>query len=447
MTVFKACDIRGVYPDELDEGFAHDLGRAVGTLMDEGAAVVGGDVRRSTPGLQAAVIEGLMEAGREVIDLGTVPTPVFYFALPHLSAAGGVMVTASHNPGRYNGFKLMLSHLPITTQEVEKVRQVMEEGSFASGQGCTNSADVLPDYLGALRELAPRADGLKLVADLAGGCAALTAPQLLAEMGADLSLLHAEVDPTLTVRDPNPVVAGGLADLREAVPAAGADLGVAFDGDGDRVAFVDDRGEIVPGDAASVLLIRHLLAQQAGAHVVHDIKCSAVVPEAVQERGGVPIMERSGYAFIKRRMIEADALFGCEMSGHYFYWSLNGGDDGLYTALIMCDVLRRAGRPLSALAASVPRYTTTPDLRIPYDVGRIPELMQEVRAHLTHAEVCDLDGVRADYGDGWALLRPSVTEPIVTLRFEAHSDGRLREIVSDFLTPAPDLREQVLERL
>ena len=447
MSVFKACDIRGLYPQELDESFARDLGRAVGTLIAEGPAVVGGDVRQSTPGLQAAVGEGLVEAGRRVLDLGTVPTPAFYFALPHLGAAGGVMVTASHNPGQYNGFKLMLSPMPITTEEVEQVRRVMEERRFAAGEGSWASEDILPGYLDELRALAGPVAGIKLVADLGGGCAVLTAPRLLVEMGAELTLLYAAIDPTLSVRNPNPAIAGALTDLRQAVRASGADLGVAFDGDGDRVAFVDDRGEIVPPDVASVLLIRHLLAGQPEAPVVYDIKCSAIVPEAVRAQGGVPLRERSGYAFIKRRLLEADAAFGCEASGHYFYRALRGGDDGLYSALVMCDVLCRAGQPLSALAAGVLRYVTTPDLRIPYPVDRIPELMAAVKAHLTHVEVSELDGVRADYGDGWGLLRPSVTEPIVTLRFEARSQQRLREIASDFLGPAPELRQEVLERL
>jgi phosphomannomutase/phosphoglucomutase len=380
-----------------------------------------------------------------------VPTPAWYFALQHLRAGSGVMVTASHNPARYNGFKLQLGEWPVSEEQIAEVRRLVERGEFATGKGSLQRQDILPAYTADRRGILPRADGLTVVADFGGGAACLTAPELMAGQGANLVPLHDQVDPTLSVRNPNPAVPEHLTDLRQAVREHGADLGVAFDGDGDRVAFVDQRGEPLEADVASVLFVRHLLGARNSDYVtveqvVHDIKCSAIVPDAVRAGGAEPIMERSGYSFMRRRMMETRALLGCEASGHFFFRALDGGDDGVYAALLLCDVLRRAGKPLSKLVAAVPRYVTTPDLRIPYDLARAPELLERVRSGAS-GEVSELDGVRAQYAEGWALLRASITEPVVTLRFEAKSREALQEIVADFLAAAPELREAVAERL
>ena len=461
MSVFKACDIRGAYPDELDETFYADVGRAVGTLLRHGAeapsVAAAGDVRRSTPTLRAALIDGLVATGCRVHDLGIVPTPVAYFAANRLHADGLAIVTASHNPAGDNGLKLRLGPMPITIEEMARVEQTLASRRFAAGRGSVRPVSVEDEYIAWLCSNAELGGGLRFVLDCGNGGYSDLAPRVLRRLGCNAVELFCTPDGTFPNRPPNPAVPGNLGALRAAVKDAGAAFGVALDGDGDRCAIVDDAGRSLTGDQAIILLARHILSsplpsgegarrgEGEGEKVVCDIKCSKAVFDAVAACGATPLLERSGHTFIKARMITENARFGGELSGHFFYRELGGGDDGLYTCLRVAELARKSPQRLSALVDAMPHYAVTPDLRVPYAAADGPERLEQIAAS-ADGEVVRLDGVRVAYPEGWALARCSVTEPLLTFRFEAY-EGSPRRIAERFLASAPDLRRLVLERL
>lgn len=451
MSIFKACDVRGVYGEDLTEEEALRIGRAVGTVLrqrhpgTQPRIVVGGDVRLSTPALKAAMVEGLQRTGLAVLDVGIVPTPVFYFARLHLSTMAGVMVTASHNPPAFNGFKIVLDELPITPEELQHLRDLTLQQNFLTGPGTVETREVVEEYRRFLRSLAapvsPQQPPFRLAVDCGHGCYSHLAPAVCREVGYEVEELFCEPDGTFSSRPPNSAVAENLSALCARVLVVSADLGVAFDGDGDRVSFVDERGRVVSSDAAAVLLARHELAHAPGGKVVHDIKCSQLLREAVQSAGGLPLMEKSGHTFIKARMITEQAVFGAEISGHFFYARLHGGDDGLYSALRMAEVLRASGRSLGSLVDELPTFHTTPDLRIPWDGDA--QVLETLAAAFPPERVSRLDGVRVQFDDGWGLARLSVTEPLITLRFEARTAERLSALIREFLQPVPELARRL----
>jgi phosphomannomutase/phosphoglucomutase len=442
VSIFKACDIRGVYGRDLTEETIHRIGRAMGTLIGPKSVVVGGDVRLSTPSLKAALVSGLVESGARVIDTGIVPTPAFYFAKDHLNADAGAMVTASHNPPEHNGLKLVLGPLPITEEELRTVRDLSAKGEFTAESGSVREVNIIPSYISFIHRVAPggaRAHSSTIILDCGNGCYSDIAPGVFRDFGYGIEELFCTPDGGFPNRHPNSAIAEHLHELRRRVLAEGADLGVAFDGDGDRVSFVDDKGRFLSSDKAIIILSRHIPADNPNQKVIYDVKCSSAVAESVSRAGGLPIAERSGHAFIKARMISEDAAFGGELSGHYFYRELHGGDDGLYTALVMADILSGSGNKLSEIADAIPEYATTPDIRIPFDGDR-EQIIERIASCFPPEEVSRLDGVKINFGDGWGLARVSVTEPAITLRFEAVSENRLREIVDRFLDPVPEIR-------
>jgi len=443
MSVFKACDIRGVYGEELDDRFALELGRAVGTKSNGGSIVVAGDVRPSTGPLRTALIRGLVEAGCRVIDVGVVATPVFYFALRHLGADGGVMVTASHNPPHYNGFKLMFGAYPITGDDLLTLQQLMESrGPYRQGRGRVEHRDIVPEYESfLLRQFKPDGTIGPVVVDAGNGCLGEIAPRVLRSLGYEVSELYCELDGGFPNRPPNPSVAANLIDLRQKILAERASLGVAYDGDGDRVIFVDESGRVLPADRVFVLFIRDRLQRYPGSAVVYDIKCSSVVTEEIEKAGGVALMQKSGHAFIKRSLLERHAILGGEVSGHYFFREL-GGDDALYATLFLLDIIRRARITLGRLMETVPEYPITPDIRLPCPSDRARAILRKLETTFAgKAKISKVDGVRITWPDGWALARISVTEPLLTLRFEARTEERLEEIRREVCERVPALAE------
>jgi phosphomannomutase / phosphoglucomutase len=448
MSIFKACDIRGVYGRELTDEMVYRIGRSVGTMLGRKSVIVGGDVRTSTPSLKSALIGGLVESGALVIDIGIVPTPAFYFAKRHLDADAGVMVTASHNPPEFNGLKLALGPLPITAEELQRIRDLSEKGEFTSVTGGVRESDIIPSYISFIQSTAPRPAGVpssKTIIDCGNGCYSGIAPDVFRRFGYQVEELFCTPDGTFPNRNPNSAVAEHLTALSSKMRGSGAALGIAFDGDGDRVSFVDERGRFLNSDKAIVILSNHILSDNTDQKVIYDLKCSSVVPEAISRARGIPVPERSGHAFIKTRMIAEDAAFGAELSGHYFYRELGGGDDGLYSALLMAGMLTRSGRSLSELADEVPEYATTPDIRVPYEGDR-HEVIERIASAFSPDSVSRLDGVRVVFPCGWALARVSVTEPVITLRFEAADEAGLNQIMKDFLDPVAELRYNVESR-
>lgn len=442
VSIYKACDIRGVFPGEVDQEQAYLIGRAVGTILGGHPAAVAGDARESTPVLKAEVIRGLLESGSDVIDLGTVPTPAFYYGLKHERVAGGIMVTASHNPREYNGFKVALGREPIREEDIEQIAHLVRTADFRAGSGTLSLVPIIGRYESFLRGLLPTAPrSLRIVVDGGNGVAGDPAVQLFREAGHEVIPLFCQPDGSFPNRPPNPAVFENLTALCQAVLGNGADLGIAFDGDGDRVVFVDELGCPVPSEKVLILFARAALKSSPGGKVVYDQKCSCVVLESVLALGGVPVREKSGHAFIKRTFLQKSAVLAGEISGHFFFPEL-GGDDGIYAALKMVGMLSAKGEPLGVETESVPSYSITPDIRIPWSQGR-EELLACARQGLGEFPLDSLDGVRVDFPDGWALLRISVTEPVVTLRFEGRDEGFLHRVIDRFLQGVPQLTEPV----
>lgn len=441
MTVFKNCDIRGLYGSELNPTFARSFGQTVGTVLEGGPVVVGGDARPSTPILKGALIEGLLSAGCYVLDAGLVPTSALYFAQQWLKTAGMVMVTASHNPPGYNGFKLMLGKWPITEEELQGLRRQMEAGQFRQGNGHWDRADILDAYQADITRYFTPGRPLKVVVDAGNGCFGPIAPVVLRRLGYQVSERFCEIDGRFPNRDPNPAVAAHLKGLAEQVVAERADLGVAYDGDGDRAVFVDESGHILAGDRALVLFIRHRIPAARNANerkVVYDIKCSSIVADEAKRCGGIPLMERSGHTFIKTTLLREQAGLGGEISGHLFFGEL-GRDDALFATLLFLQILSEAGQPLSALLADIPYYPITPDLRLPCSPEERDAILAELPAAFAGHDISNVDGVRVDFGNGWVLARASVTEPLITVRFEGHTEARLQEIQTEVARQVPTL--------
>jgi phosphomannomutase/phosphoglucomutase len=441
MSVFKSCDIRGLYNDELTPAFAFDFGRAVGTALEGRRVVVGGDARPSTPRLKGALIEGLMTAGCYVYDLGLVPTSALYFAQDWLKVDGALMVTASHNPPGYNGFKLMLDEWPITEAALQALRDRMESRRFRQGQGYWNRADVVEAYQTQIEQFFETGRSLRVVVDAGNGCMSSIAPDVLERKGYTAIRRFCEIDGRFPNRDPNPAIPAHLTGLAEQVVADQADLGVAFDGDGDRVVFVDNEGRILPGDRSFVLFIRHRLpaARTPGERtVVYDLKCSSVVAEEIKRWNGIPRMERSGHAFIKTTLMQEQANLAGEISGHYFFGELHR-DDALFATLLTLQILSQTDRPLSELMDTVPQYPITPDLRLPCESAERSEILAQVQAAFADHEISTIDGVRITFDNGWALIRSSVTEPLITLRFEGHTADELHQIQAEVARRVPAL--------
>lgn len=434
MSIFRACDIRGIAGKDLTDLMARKIGLAIGTKLTGLPVVVGGDVRLSTPALQKIMVEALAESGCQVTDIGTVATPLFYFALADTGAAGGVMVTASHNPAPYNGFKLVLGPRPVSEEDVLEIAGLVEREARVDGTGQVERLPVIDRYLDFTAARAQKGR-LKVVVDAGNGATSGIAPRLFRSLGYEVVELFCEPNGTFPNRPPNPALAENLAALGEAVRAGRAAVGVAFDGDGDRVGFVDENGRPVDNDDIIVLLARYYLEKQPGT-IVYDAKCSMVVPEEIAKAGGRPVMARAGHTFSKAAFLSEKALFAGEISGHFFFREL-GYDDGMFAALKICEFVAAHGS-LAAMVDSIPNYLLTPDIRIPFPHGDKEAILEEAAEKLAKYNPNRIDGVRIEFADGWGMIRSSVTEPLFTLRFEARSAARLREISDLLLAALPE---------
>ncbi|MBR1821886.1 MAG: phosphomannomutase/phosphoglucomutase [Clostridia bacterium] len=444
MSIYKDCDIRGIYPTELDEASAHAVGRALATLHPGAAVAVGGDVRLSTPTLKAALIQGLAESGARVTDIGTVPTPALYFAIRRLGLDGGMTVTASHNPAQYNGIKFIFGEAPVNRAIMDEVQAAVASGQFPDAQGTLARVDILPAYIEARAARFQAARPLKIVVDAGNGAMSVAAPQVFRRCGFRVTQLFCEPDGTFPNRGPDPSDYRSLGALRAQVREAEADFGVAFDGDGDRAVFVDERGEVVINEKSMVLFVRHLL-KDCPTPVVYDQKSSSIIRRAVLEMGGAPVPERSGHTYVKRRFLDVGAALAGEVSGHFFFGEL-GYDDGLYAALVMADLLAHSDQTLSRLAADIPCPPITPDLRMSCPYGEQQDWLDRIEALAEgrDCEVSRLDGVRLDFADGWIMLRKSVTAEQMTLRAEAETEPRLRQLLELAAAALPESAQRVI---
>ena len=460
-SIFRAYDIRGVVGDTLTPAIVRWIGRAVGAEAHHRGAqtlVTGRDGRHSSPELHAALIAGLRESGRDVVDAGRVPTPVLYFAAEHLQTASGVMVTGSHNPAEYNGLKIVIAGETLHGDAIRDLRRRIEEddlgaGPDASAPGALRSgalsrgapgsdaptgAEVIEQYVGRVCEEIPAVSGRdarKIVIDCGNGVAGDVAPRLFRALGHEVVALYCDVDGDFPNHHPDPSVPANLRDLIASVRGHGADLGLAFDGDGDRLGVVDGDGTVIWPDRQMMLFAADVLAGSPGAEIVFDVKCSGLLPALIERLGGRPVMSKTGHSFIKSRLRQTGAPLAGEMSGHIFFadrWY--GFDDALYAAARLVRILVDRGEPASRVFARLPAAKSTPELRMKVGEGGQARLVEPLLAgdHFPGAKKTTIDGLRVDFADGWGLVRASNTEPGLVLRFEGADDDALERIEDRF---------------
>jgi phosphomannomutase / phosphoglucomutase len=431
--IFREYDIRGIAGTDMTEPEVIRIGAAVGTYLrrrDRKRIVVGRDCRVTSPAYAERVMEGLLGTGCDVIDIGICPTPVFYFAIHHLSADGGVMVTASHNPPDYNGFKLCIGLDSIHGSEIRKIREMIEAEDFPTGHGERSEADVIGDYIDYVAGVISIPRPLRVGVDAGNGTAGVVAVPLLKRLGCEVVDIYCEMDGTFPNHEADPTVRQNMEDLIGLVRREGLDLGIGYDGDGDRIGVVDEAGRIVYGDRLMILLAREILERKPGATFIAEVKCSQTLYDDIAKRGGRAIMWKTGHSLIKEKMKAEGAALAGEMSGHLFFADRYlGYDDAIYATGRVLEILARSAGPLSALLADVPETVTTPEIRVDCPDREKAEVVRRVADRLAGKyDVIDIDGVRVRFDDGWGLVRASNTQPALVLRFEAASEERLAEI-------------------
>jgi len=432
--IFRAYDIRGIVGDNLSAGVVELIGQAIGSEAAErgaGTLCVGYDGRHSSPELADALARGIMAAGCDVIDIGAVPTPVLYFATHHLETGSGVMVTGSHNPANYNGLKIMLGGETLSGGAIQKLHQRIQTGDLLTGQGSRSAEDVRRPYLDRIVGDIAVAAPLHVVVDAGNGIAGELGPMLIEELGCEVTPLYCEVDGNFPNHHPDPGKPDNLKDLIARVQQAGADIGLAFDGDGDRLGVVTNTGKIIWPDRLLMLMARDVVSRNPGADVLYDVKCSRRLASVISESGGRPVMWKTGHSLMKAKMKESGALLAGEMSGHIFFgerWY--GFDDGLYAAARLLEILGIEDRHCDEVFADFPEDVSTPELNVEVtesDKFGIIERLKEL-GDFGEGTVSTIDGVRVDYPDGWGLCRASNTTPVLVLRFEAESEDSLERI-------------------
>ncbi|GGH53874.1 phosphoglucomutase [Comamonas phosphati] len=435
-SIFKAYDIRGVVPATLTEEVARGIGRAFGmAALAEGetTVAVGRDGRISGPALSSALMQGLTEVGVQVIDIGMATTPMLYFAAATLCRSG-IQVTGSHNPKDYNGFKMVLGGRAIYGDEIQALRQRMEDEAWSvTGGGQVRKADVLADYTARILGDVKLSRPMRIVVDCGNGVAGASAPAIFRQLGCEVIELFSEVDGDFPNHHPDPSKPENLRDLIEALQTTNAELGLAFDGDGDRLGIVTKDGQTIFPDRQMMLFARDVLSRVPGAPILFDVKCTQRLAPAIEAAGGQPVMYKTGHSLVKARMKELDAPLGGEMSGHIFFkerWY--GFDDGTYAGCRLLEILSREADP-SAVLNALPTSHSTPELNVSCAEGEPHRLAAELQAlaaseFAAPARVSTIDGLRVDWPDGFGLIRASNTTPVLVLRFEGHSEAALQRI-------------------
>ncbi|MCG8472855.1 MAG: phosphomannomutase/phosphoglucomutase [Desulfobacterales bacterium] len=432
-TIFREYDIRGVAGIDFTEEDIHLLGQAIGThlkTLGKESVAVGKDCRTTSDLYAEALIAGLMKTGCHVVELGSCATPLLYFSISHFDLGGGVMVTASHNPPEYNGLKMCCGNDSIHGQEIQDLWRRVKEQDFSYGEGSRDTADILTPYLAFLKENITLSSPLKVGVDAGNGSAGPIALPLLEQFDLEVHPIFCDMDGTFPNHEADPTVLANMEDLIGLVKEKGLDVGIGYDGDGDRIGVVDEKGGIIYGDQLMVLFAREILSRKPGATFISEVKCSQTMYDDINGRGGNAIMWKTGHSLIKKKMKETKAELAGEMSGHIFFADRYlGYDDALYATLRLLEILSREERPLSELLADLPVTFTTPEIRrecpdhLKFQMaGKLKE-----RFSATH-EVVDVDGARILYPDGWGLVRASNTQPALVLRFEAQSSDRLQAI-------------------
>ncbi len=433
--IFREYDIRGKVGVDFTEEVVREIGRAYATVVKRkgGKRVCcGRDGRNSSPSLQSALIEGILSAGIDVIDIGMCPTPVMYFSLFTLEAVdGGIQVTGSHNPPEFNGLKICVGKETLFGAQIKELKNIIEKGDFEKGDGKVEKQDVLESYIEYVCKNIELKRPLKIAIDPGNGVCALTAPEIFKRLGCEVECLFCEVDGNFPNHFPDPVVPENLKWLKEVVVSKGYDAGFGYDGDGDRIGVIDEKGNIIWGDQLLIIFAKHLLKKYPSAKIIGEVKCSRTLYQTISKLGGTPIMWKTGHSLIKNKMKEEKAILAGEMSGHLFFadkWF--GFDDGVYASLRLAEILSQQDIPLSEYLKDIPKMYSTPEIRkecpdeIKFEV--VKKLVEKFKKE--GLNVVDVDGARIEFKEGWALVRASNTQPVLVLRFEAETEDFLNKL-------------------
>jgi len=431
--IFREYDIRGVVNKDLTPDIVRKIGQGFGTLMTRSGRrdlVVGRDGRLSSKDFAEALIEGLISTGCNVVDIGLCPTPVYYFSIFHLDKDGGMMVTGSHNPPEFNGFKVSVGKSTIFGKEIQNLRELIEKGKFVTGKGDVSEMEIVQPYQDYIRKNIHAEKRMRVVIDAGNGTAGVVAGPLLRDLGCEVEELYCEVDGRFPNHFPDPTIPGNLKDLIERVKKTRADVGMGYDGDGDRIGVVDEQGNIIWGDQLMILFSREILKRKKGSAFVAEVKCSQNLFDDIEKHGGKATMWKTGHSLIKERMKEEKAALGGEMSGHIFFADRYFGyDDAIYASCRLIELLSGKDQKLSQLLNDVPKTFITPEIRVDCPDEIKFKVVEKVKEMLSKDNpIIDVDGVRVKFEDGWGLVRPSNTQPVLVLRFEALTEKRLQEI-------------------
>jgi phosphomannomutase/phosphoglucomutase len=437
--IFRAYDIRGVVATALTPDAVREIGRAFATealAQKQKTVVIGRDGRISSPELSKALSEGLRAAGCDVIDIGMAPTPVLYYATHKLETGTGIMVTGSHNPPQYNGLKMLIAGNTLYGDGIQALYHSIVEGKLASGDGAYTNKDVVSDYIKTIVSDIKLARPLRIAVDCGNGVAGFLAPELFRKLGCEVTELFCDVDGTFPNHHPDPSRPENLVDIQASIEENHLDIGLAFDGDGDRVGIIDDKQNIIWADRQMMLYAADVLSRKPGAQIIFDVKSSTNLGKEITRLGGEPLMWKTGHSFIKAKMKQTGAELAGEMSGHIFFkerWF--GFDDGLYSAARMLEIISKREEASSVVFAELPDSYNTPELQIQFKQdGAHYTFMDQFKqnSNFGDAQVITIDGMRVNYADGWGLIRPSNTTPSLVLRFEANNQDTLNEIQAKF---------------
>ena len=443
--IFREYDIRGIFPQELNEEAVYGLGRAFGTFFHENGAhsiSLGRDCRLSSPHLAQWLSRGLLESGMTVVDVGEVPTPILYFTLHHLHVDGGIQITGSHNPPEFNGFKICLGHASVYGERIQAIRKIAESEKFRTARGTLQKTPVDEAYTQHMvQNIHPGPLAIKAVVDGGNGVAGPPAVDIYQRLGFEIHPLFCEPDGRFPNHHPDPTIPHNLQWLITAVRQEKADLGIAFDGDGDRIGVVDREGRIIPADHLMMIFSRDLLTRHKGAKIIGDVKCSQALFDDIRAHDGKPIMWKSGHSITKSKMQEEGALLAGELSGHIFFKERHFGyDDAIYAGARLLEILSKTGDGFGALLEGIPHLVNTPEIRLDCPETQKFEIVTAIADQFReNHHVIDLDGARVLLDGGWGLIRASNTQPALVLRFEAENEKRLEEIKNQFMEKVSEL--------
>jgi len=445
--IFREYDIRGIVDSDLTDQDVVLIGKAFGSYLrseNRSKMTVGRDCRLSSENYQRLLIEGLLATGCDVVDIGVCPTPVFYFSLRHLKKDGGIMVTASHNPPEYNGFKLCSGYDSLFGDQIQKVRQIIEEKDFVEGAGRLETADVVTPYKKFLEDNIKIPGALRVGIDAGNGPTGVVAAPIMRNLGCEVFELYCEMDGNFPNHEPDPTVVENMQDLIGLVREKGLDVGIGYDGDGDRIGVIDEKGDIIWGDQLMIIYARDILSRKPGATFISEVKCSQTMYNDIEKHGGRAIMWKTGHSLIKQKMKEVKAELAGEMSGHMFFADRYlGYDDAIYASCRLLEILAATGKNITQLLSDVPRTHNTPEIRVPCPDDRKFQVVRDVTEYFRQRyDIIDIDGVRILFKDGWGLVRASNTQPVLVLRFEALSQTRLSEIQSIVESVLTEIQER-----